>query len=89
MSRCLTKLIKQTKSFVFIAKNPNILWRIVWKKNGEKEKANQACDDKKQMFIATLGANDHTLYDWIIDYGATQHMTFERKWFTTYESIVP
>jgi succinate dehydrogenase flavin-adding protein (antitoxin of CptAB toxin-antitoxin module) len=25
------------------------------------------------MFVATLSANDHTMYDWIIDFGATQH----------------
>ncbi len=59
------------------------------KKNDEKEKANQACEDQEQMFVATLGVNDHTTYNWIIDSGATQHMTFKREWFTTYESIVP
>ncbi len=36
-----------------------------------------------------MSANDHARNDWIIDSGATQHMTFEQKWFTTYESIVP
>jgi hypothetical protein len=36
-----------------------------------------------------LSANDHMAYDWIIDFNITQHMTFEREWFTTYESIVP
>jgi hypothetical protein len=41
------------------------------------------------MFVIALGANDHIAYDWIIDSGATQHMTFKQKWFTTYESIVP
>jgi hypothetical protein len=41
------------------------------------------------MFVAALGANDHTMYDWIIDSGATQHMTFKREWFTSYESLVP
>jgi succinate dehydrogenase flavin-adding protein (antitoxin of CptAB toxin-antitoxin module) len=47
------------------------------KKNDEKEKANQACEDQKQMFVAALSVNDHTMYDWIIDFGsATQHMTF-------------
>jgi hypothetical protein len=40
------------------------------------------------MFVATLGANDHMTYDWIIDFDATQHMTFEQKCFTTYKSIV-
>jgi hypothetical protein len=41
------------------------------------------------MFVATLSANDHTVYDWIIDSSATEHITFKREWFTTYESIVP
>ncbi len=59
------------------------------KKSDEKEKANQACEDQEQMFVAALGANDHTTYDWIINSGITQHMTFEREWFTTYKSIVP
>jgi hypothetical protein len=43
----------------------------------EKKKANQVRDDQEQMFVAALGANDHTTYDWIIDSSATQHMTFE------------
>ncbi len=55
----------------------------------EKKKANQVRDDQEQMFVAALGANDHTTYDWIIDSSATQHMTFERQWFNTYESIIP
>jgi len=58
------------------------------KKSDEKEKANQACDDQEQMFVTALSANDHGRNDWIIDSSATQHMTFEREWFTTYESIV-
>jgi hypothetical protein len=47
------------------------------KKNDEKEKVNQACEDQEQMFIAAFSANDHTTYNWIIDSGATQHMTFK------------
>jgi hypothetical protein len=58
------------------------------KKSDEKEKTNQACDDQEQMFVTALNANDHVRNDWIIDSDATQHMTFEREWFTTYESIV-
>jgi protein involved in temperature-dependent protein secretion len=46
------------------------------KKNDEKERANQACEDQKQMFVATLGANDHTTYDWIIDSDTTEYMMF-------------
>jgi hypothetical protein len=41
------------------------------------------------MFVVALNANDHMVCDWIINSGATQHMTFEREWFTTYKSIVP
>ncbi len=48
------------------------------KKNDEKEKANQACQNQKQMFVVTLSANDHIVYDWIIDSNTTQHMTFEQ-----------
>jgi hypothetical protein len=47
------------------------------KKSDEKEKINQACVNQEQMFVATLGANDHMTYDWIINFNATQHMTFE------------
>jgi hypothetical protein len=46
-------------------------------------RANQACEDQEQMFVATLGANDHMAYHWIIDSNATQHMTLEREWFIT------
>jgi hypothetical protein len=59
------------------------------KKNDEKEKANQACEDHEQMFVTTLSANDYTMYDWIFNSGATQHMTFEQEWFITYERISP
>jgi hypothetical protein len=41
------------------------------------------------MFVAALSANDHTTYDWIVDSGAKQHMTFEQEWFTTYKHISP
>jgi len=37
------------------------------KKSDEKEKANQACEDHEQMFVAALNANDHTMYDKIVD----------------------
>jgi len=59
------------------------------KKNDEKEKVNQACEDHKQMLVAALSANDHTTYDWIVDSGATQHMTFQQEWFTMYKRIYP
>jgi hypothetical protein len=40
------------------------------KKNDGKKNANQACEDHEQVFVAALSANDHTTYDWIVDYGA-------------------
>ncbi len=40
-------------------------------------------------FVAALSANDHTMYDWIVDSDAMQHMTFQQKWFTTYKRISP
>jgi hypothetical protein len=33
------------------------------KKSDEKEKANQACDDQKQMFVTALNVNDHARND--------------------------
>jgi len=47
------------------------------KKNDEKEKVNQVYEDHEQMFVTALSANDHTTYDWIVNSGATHHMTFE------------
>ncbi len=55
----------------------------------KKKEANKACEDHEQMFVTTLNANEHTMYDWIVDLGAMQHMTFEQEWFTTYERISP
>jgi hypothetical protein len=67
----------------------NFVRNCLKKKIVEREKVNQACEDHEQMFVAALSANDHTTYDWIVDSGATQHMTFEQEWFTTYEHISP
>jgi hypothetical protein len=47
------------------------------KKSDEIEKVNQACEDHEQMFIVALSANGHTMYDWIVNSSATQHMTFQ------------
>jgi hypothetical protein len=55
----------------------------------KRKRQNQAYENKKQMFVDALNANDRIVYDWIIGFNATQHMTFERKWFTIYEPIVP
>jgi hypothetical protein len=86
----VNKTHKSNKKLCFYCKKPGHFVRnCLKKKNDEKEKVNQACEDHEQMFIATLSANDHTTYDWIVDSDATQHMTFEQDWFTTYEHISP
>jgi len=86
----LSKTHKANEKLCFYYKKlEHFVRNCLKKKSDEKEKVNQAYEYQEQMFVATLSANDHTMYDWIIDFGATQHMTFEREWFTTYESIVP
>jgi hypothetical protein len=68
----LNKTHKANKKLCFYCKKPGHFVRTCLKKyNDKKKKANQACEDQEQMFIATLGVNDHTTYDWIIDSGAT------------------
>ncbi len=74
----VNKTHKSNEKLCFYCKKPrHFVKNYLKKKNDEKEKANQAREDHKQMFVATLSANDHTTYDWIVDSGATQHMTFE------------
>ncbi len=86
----VNKTHKSNEKLCFYCKKPRHFVKIcLKKKNDEKEKTNQAYEDHKKMFVAALIANDHTMYDWIADSGATQHMTFEQKWFTTYERISP
>jgi hypothetical protein len=89
-----TALVNKThnsnKKLCFYCKKPGHFVKIcLKKKSDEKKKTNQACEDHEKMLVAALNANDHTLYDWIVDLGATKHMTFEQEWFTTYERISP
>jgi hypothetical protein len=42
-----------------------------------RKRQNQACEKKFKMLVVALNANDHIVYDWIIGFNATQHMTFE------------
>jgi hypothetical protein len=89
-SALVNKTHKSNEKLCFNCKKPGHFVRnCLKKKNDEKEKANQVCEDHEQMFVAALSANDHTMYDWIVDSDATQHMTFEQKQFTTYERISP
>ncbi len=89
-----TALVNKThksneKLCFYCKKSVHFVRNCLKKKNDENEKANQACEDHQQMFVAALSANDHSMYDWIVDFGAMQHMTFEQEWFTTYERISP
>ncbi len=86
----LNKTHKSNEKLYFYCKKPGHFVRnFLKKKNDENEKINQACEDHEQMFVMALNANDPTMYDWIVNFGATQHMTFKQEWFTTYERISP
>jgi hypothetical protein len=59
----LNKIHKANKKLCFYCKKPGHFVRnCLKKKNDEKERANEACEDQEQMFVAALGANDHTVY---------------------------
>ncbi len=76
----VNKTHKSNEKLHFYCKKPGHFVRnCLKKKNDEKEKANQACEDHEQMFVAALNANDHTTYDWIVDSDVLQHMTFQQE----------
>jgi len=86
----VNKTHKSNEKLCFYYKKPaHFVRNYLKKKNDEKEKDNQACENHDQMFVMALNANDHTTYDWIVDFGAMQHMTFQQEWFTMYERISP
>jgi hypothetical protein len=47
----------------YCKKHGHFMRNCLKKKNDEKEKTNQACEDHGQMFVIALSANDHTTYD--------------------------
>jgi hypothetical protein len=60
----INKTHKSNEKLCFYCKKPgHFVKNCLKKKSDEKEKANQACEDHKQMFVASLNANDHTTYD--------------------------
>jgi hypothetical protein len=86
----VNKTHKSNEELCFYCKKPGHFVRnCLKKKNDEKEKVNQACENHEQMFVVALSANDRTTYDWITNSSATQHITFKQEWFTTYERISP
>jgi hypothetical protein len=59
----VNEIHKSNKKLCFYCKKPgHFVKNCLKKKNDEKEKINQACEDHEQMFVATLSANDHTMY---------------------------
>jgi len=59
--------VKRKVLFLFL-KTWTFCEKLFEKKNGWKKKTNQACEDCEQMFVTALSANDHTTYDWIVNY---------------------
>jgi hypothetical protein len=58
----LNKTHKANKKLCFYCKKPgHFVENCLKKKNDEKEKANHACEDQEQMFVAALGVNDHMM----------------------------
>jgi hypothetical protein len=65
----VNKTHKSNEKLCFYRRKPEHFVRnCLKKKNDEKEKANQVCEDHEQMFLVALTANDHTTYDSIIDF---------------------
>jgi hypothetical protein len=74
------KTHKANKKLCFYCKKPGHFVRnCLKKKSDDKKKANEICEDQEQMFVVALSVNDHTAYNWIINPGATQHMTFKQE----------
>ena len=42
-----------------------------------------------RLFMARKETRKATVLDWIIDLGASAHMSSQHKWFTTYRPLVP
>jgi len=42
-----------------------------------------------RLFVARNQTDKATAHDWIIDSGASAHMSCQHKWFTTYHRLVP
>ncbi len=51
------------KIYFYCKKHGHFVKNCFKNKSDEKEKANQACEDQEQMFVAALSVNDHTVYD--------------------------
>ena len=74
----------------FNCSKPNHLARNCWKKKGnQREKAHKAKVEEDQAFVASHGDVESMRDDWIVDSGATTHMSPHRADFDTFESTSP
>jgi len=74
----------------FYCGKPGHIARFCYKaKNKERENAKNAKDDDDYAFAARHGAHSRSASKWIMDSGATKHMTSHRAAFDTYEVIAP
>jgi transposase InsO family protein len=80
---------KDTKTCYYCGKQGHIARFCFKAKNKDKENANHAKDEDDYAFATQDGAHSNTMCKWIMDSGATKHMTPHRAAFHTYEVISP
>jgi hypothetical protein len=85
----ITSTCKETKRCYYCGK-PGHIARFCFKaknNNKEKENANKAKDDDDYAFATKDGDHCKAIWKWIMDSGATNHMTPHRAAFDMYEVI--
>ena len=82
---------KNVPRVCFICSKSGHIARHYWhKKDNVKNNANNAKVEgvkEDHLFMVGDGACNTSIHKWLIDLGATQHMTFHKKVFNCYESI--
>jgi hypothetical protein len=86
--RGTTSTRKETKTCYYCGK-PGHIARFCFKakSNKDKENANQASDDNDYAFVTKDGDHCKAICKWIMDSGATKHMTPHKAAFDMYEVI--
>ena len=84
-----TSYTKDSRTCYYCGK-PGHIARFCFKaKNKERESANKAMEEDDYAFVSHVGAQFKGLSKWIMDSGATKHMTPHKEAFATYEVISP
>ena len=82
--------LRQGVKTCFYCGKPGHIARFCYKaKNKEKESANNAKVEDEFAFATKLEAHSTSVCKWIMDSGATKHMTSHKTAFDTYEVISP